>query len=140
MSAISEILSQYWWAVLIVIAIIVLLVSRKLGQTFGGGAVEIDVDRVVELLEQESVLLIDLAEQRTYQKGHIAGSVNMPGITFVDGTAEVNDVSQPIILVPMKGLIPMPVLQYLDSLGAQEVYIFKGGMPAWEAAGKPVEK
>ena len=77
MSAISEILSQYWWAVLIVIAIIVLLVSRKLGQTFGGGAVEIDVDRVVELLDQESVLLIDLAEQRTYQKGHIAGSVNM---------------------------------------------------------------
>tara|TARA_R110002111_G_scaffold7216_6_gene29251 strand:- start:80 stop:499 length:420 start_codon:yes stop_codon:yes gene_type:complete len=138
MDSFSELITHYWWLALLIVAFPLFVFAKKLGKDFGGEVVEIKVDQVVELLEQQA-LLIDLAEKRTYEKGYIAGSVNMPGITFIDGTATIDAVSKPIILIPMKGLIPMPVVQYLQSVGANKIYVFRGGIKEWQAAGFSIE-
>jgi len=132
-----ELVAQYWWVGLIAVVVIVLL-SKKAGKSFGGETEEIDAKRAAELIEQEQALLIDLAEKTTFEKGHISCAINMPGITFINGTAELSDTSKPVILVPMKGLIPMPVVQYMDSVGVPKTYIFKGGLEAWKAADLPL--
>lgn len=137
MENISGLMTQYWW--LLVVGIVLFIVAKKLGKAFGGDAVEITVEQVVELIASKQALLIDLAEKRTYEKGYIPGSVNMPGIMFIDGSAHLEDTSRPVILVPMKGLIPMPVVQYMNSVGVTELYIFKGGLKEWQAAGHPIE-
>jgi 3-mercaptopyruvate sulfurtransferase SseA len=62
----------------------------------------------------------------------------MPGITFINGTANVDNITMPVIIIPMKGLTPMPVLQYLDSAGVPMIYILKGGINEWKEAGLPV--
>ena len=83
--------------------------------------------------------MIDLAEKTTFEKGHIPGAVNMPGITFIDGSVgELDDKTKPVILIPMKGLIPMPVIEYLNNAGVTEVYIFKGGLKEWKDTGLPL--
>jgi rhodanese-related sulfurtransferase len=132
----SALVAQYWWVGLILIGVLVLL-FKKAGKAFGGETVEIDAQQAADLIEQQQALLIDLAEKTTFDKGHITGAVNMPGITFIDGSAELTETSKPVILVPMKGLIPMPVVQYMDSVGVPKVYIFKGGLKEWQAAGLP---
>ena len=132
-----ELVPQYWWIGLIAIVVIVLL-SKKTSKAFGGETEEIDAKRAAELIEQEQALLIDLAEKTTFDKGHISCAVNMPGISFINGTAELSVTSKPVILVPMKGLIPMPVVQYMESVGVQKTYIFKGGLEAWKEAGLPL--
>ena len=129
-----ELVPQYWWIGLIAIVVIVLL-SKKTSKAFGGETEEIDAKRAAELIEQEQALLIDLAEKTTFDKGHISCAVNMPGISFINWTAELSVTSKPVILVPMKGLIPMPVVQYMDSVGVPKTYIFKGGLEAWKEAG-----
>jgi rhodanese-related sulfurtransferase len=137
MENVSALVAQYWWLGLIVVAVIVLL-SKKTSKAFGGETEEIDAQRAAELIEQEQALLIDLAEKTTFEKGHIPCAVNMPGISFINGTAELADTTKPVILVPMKGLIPMPVVQYMDSVGVPKTYIFKGGLAAWQEAGLPL--
>jgi rhodanese-related sulfurtransferase len=132
-----ELVAQYWWVGLIAIVVIVLL-SKKAGKAFGGETVEIDAQQAADLIEQDQALLIDLAEKTTFEKGHISCAINMPGISFINGTAELDDTSKPVILVPMKGLIPMPVVQYMDSVGVPKTYIFKGGLEAWKEAGLPL--
>ena len=94
-----ELVPQYWWIGLIAIVVIVLL-SKKTSKAFGGETEEIDAKRAAELIEQEQALLIDLAEKTTFDKGHISCAVNMPGISFINGTAELSVTSKPVILVP----------------------------------------
>lgn len=137
MENVSALIAQYWWIGLITLVIIVFL-SKKAGKAFGGETVEIDAQQAADLMEQEQALLIDLAEKTTFEKGHITCAINMPGITFINGTAELPDATKPVILLPMKGLIPMPVVQYMDSVGVPKTYIFKGGLQAWKDAGLPL--
>ena len=137
MDGVIALASSYWWAVLIVVVIVGIFVVKQLSRNFGGETVEVTAQQAAEIIEQQNGLLIDLAEQRTYDKGHIPGSINMPGVTFVDGSATLSDTTRPVVLVPMKGLIPMPVIEYMNAQGVPQIYILKGGLAAWQEAGLP---
>ena len=135
----TDLAANYWWLGLILVGLVVLLSYKKLDKAFGGEAVEIKAEQVVELIKQQQAVLIDLAEKTTFEKGHIPGAVNMPGITFIDGSVtELEDATKPVILIPMKGLVPMPVVEYLNAAKVAEVYIFKGGLKEWQQAGLPL--
>jgi rhodanese-related sulfurtransferase len=139
MENLVEFVVNYWWIGLLAFGLIILLFAKRLGNTFGGGVIEIKAAQAVELIEQQQAILIDLAEKTTFEKGHIPGALSMPGVTFIDGTVmPLKDNSKPIILIPMKGLIPMPVIQHLESEGVPVIYILKGGLNAWKQAGFPL--
>ncbi len=138
MSSFLELITNYWWAGLILVSLIIFFSVKKLNKFYGGEAVEIKAEQAFELIEQQQAVLIDLAAKVAFERSHIPGAVNMPGITFIDATAKLEDVSKPVILLPMKGLFPMPVVQFLYSAGVTKVYLFKGGLTEWEAAGLPL--
>ena len=139
MEIISQLLINFWWLGLLLLGFVLFLYLKKLAKTFGGDAIEIKADQVAKLVEEDQATMIDLAEKTTFEKGHIPGAVNMPGITFIDGSVgELDDKTKPVILIPMKGLIPMPVIEYLNDAGVAEVYIFKGGLKEWKDSGLPL--
>ena len=139
MENISQLLINFWWLGLLLLGFVLFLYLKKLAKTFGGDAIEIKADQVAKLVEEDQATMIDLAEKTTFEKGHIPGAVNMPGITFIDGSVgELADKTKPVILIPMKGLIPMPVIEYLNDAGVAEVYIFKGGLKEWKDSGLPL--
>ena len=139
MENISQLLINFWWLGLLLLGFVLFLYLKKLAKTFGGDAIEIKADQVAKLVEEDQATMIDLAEKTTFEKGHIPGAVNMPGINFIDGSVgELDDKTKPVILIPMKGLIPMPVIEYLNDAGVAEVYIFKGGLKEWKDSGLPL--
>lgn len=130
-----ELTTNYWWAGLALIALIILISAKSLSKFFGGDAVEITAEEALVLIEQEQAMLIDLAEKKVFEKCHIVGAINMPGITFINATAKLEDTTKPIVLLPMKGLFPMPVVQFLYSAGVPKLYLLKGGLKVWKKAG-----
>ncbi len=138
MESFFELVVNNWWVGLVLIAIIIFLFVKKLSTFFGGKAVEIKAEQAFELIQHQQAILIDLAEQAIFEKGHIPGAISMPGITFINGTAKLVDISKPVILLPMKGLFPMPVIQFLYAEGITKLYLFKGGLDEWKEAGLSV--
>lgn len=130
-----ELTNHYWWVGVILLTLIFLISAKRLSKFFGGDAVEITVAEAIVLIEQEQATLIDLAEEKVFEKCHILGATNMPGITFINATAKLEDTSKPIILLPMKGLFPMPVVQFLYSAGVPKLYLLKGTVSDWKKAG-----
>lgn len=134
----AEIVANYWWLILIALVPFLGAYFKKINSSFGGEMVEISVQEAAELLEKKQAVVIDIAEKRTFDKRHIPESVSLPGIMFIDGSIDVTSFPEPVILVPMKGLIPMPVVDHLQQYGAPKIYKLKGGVEAWRDAGLPV--
>ena len=132
MQSFLELIAHYWLEGLVLVGVIVFFAIKKLSKFFGGEAIEVTAKQAIELIEQQEAILIDLAEKTVFEKGHILGAVSMPGITFINGSARLEDVSKPIILLPMKGLFPMPVVQFIYSVGVTKLYLFKGNLNEWE--------
>lgn len=135
MEAFFELTNQYWWVGVILVTLILLISAKRLSKFFGSEAVEITLEEAIVLIEQEQATLIDLAEKKVFEKSHIVGATNMPGITFINATAKLEDTSKPIILLPMKGLFPMPVVQFLYKAGVPKLYLLKGTVNDWKKAG-----
>ena len=134
----SELVVNYWWLGVILFGLVIFIAVKILGNAFGGGIIDITAAQAVELIEQQQAIMIDLAEKTTFEKGHIPGAVNMPGVTFFNGSVTtLEDNSKPVILIPMKGLIPIPVVQHLESEGVPKIYILRGGLNEWKEAGLP---
>lgn len=138
MENLTDLITHYWWGIVLVAAALALLFGRKVNTSFGGDIIEINATQAAELLEQKQAVVIDISEKRTFDKRHIPESTSLPGITFIDGSIDVADFPHPIILVPMKGIIPMPVVDHLLNHGAPKIYKLKGGVEAWRDAGFPV--
>lgn len=133
----AELIANYWWVALIIVALIAMNYKR-IGSSFGGDIIEITPQEAAELIEQKQAVVIDIAEKRAFDRRHIPEATSLPGIMFIDGTIDVTDFPEPVILVPMKGLIPMPVVHHLQQHGAPKIYKLKGGTEAWRDAGYPV--
>lgn len=140
MDGFSELVAHYWWLALVLISLLIFVSAKKMSKFFGGDAVEVNAAQVIDLIQHQQAILIDLAEKSVFEKHHVLGAVSMPGITFINGTAKLEDTSKPIILLPMKGLFPMPVVQFLYSEGVTKLYLFKGGVSEWKAAGLAVSE
>lgn len=135
MEAFLELTSHYWWVGVLLVILISLISAVKLSKFFGGEAVELTLEEAMVLIEQKQATLIDLAEKKVFEKCHIIGATNMPGITFINATAKLEDTSKPVILLPMKGLFPMPVMQFLYKAGVPKLYLLKGTVNDWKKAG-----
>jgi len=130
--------TNYWWLGIILLTLIVLVSAKKLSEFFGSKTIKVNAKQAFELIIERQAILIDLAEKQVYEKSHIPCAISMPGISFIDGTAKLEDTSKPVILLPMKGLFPMPVVQFIYSEGVEELYLFKGGLHEWKEAELPM--
>ena len=91
----TEIVINYWWLGLIIIGLIVLLFAKNINHAFGGAVVEIKAEEAAQLLADKKAVILDIQEKGTFEKEHIPDTVNIPGISFVDGTVSIEDASMP---------------------------------------------
>ena len=99
----------------------------------GSGNDEVDVDRVIELLDTGAALL-DVREPYEWDAGHAPQACHVPmGLLSLDGLPA----GRPVLVVCHLGVRSAAVVEALRRAGVEAVNV-SGGMAAWAAAGLPV--
>ncbi len=86
-------------------------------------------------------LLLDVREADDYKEFHIPNSMNMPYGRLSLRLAELEPYkNKPIMLIDHTGQRAPRALEQLQKAGFTQVFVVKGGMVEWKAAGLPIEK
>ncbi len=88
------------------------------------------------LNSSEKFTLVDIREADTYQRGHIAGAVNLPFSSFEVKYQQLKP-DDKIVLVCYSGSTSQQAAQFLLEKGYKKVSSVAGGMEAWQG---PVTK
>jgi len=112
------------------------LVSRLLRPGSEVGALE-----VVQLINRRDAVVIDMRESAEYAAGHIANARHIPPAQFADHLKTLEKFkSRPIIVSCRSGSRAASAIDVLRKNGFNEVFMLRGGIPAWQQAGMPLEK
>jgi phage shock protein E len=110
-------------------------------ETKSDGATHVDVTGAEKLIKDDRALILDVRSADEFKSGHIAGAKN---IDFTENDFEQKaselDKSRPWLVHCGSGRRSTASLEVLQKLGFKQLYHLDGGMKAWQAAGKPVEK
>ena len=80
---------------------------------------------------------LDVREPGEYQRGHVAGAVNIPQAELVSRLDELPR-EQPILIICQTGSRSRRAAQFLMQIGFTDVANVLGGSSAWRRAGKPL--
>jgi rhodanese-related sulfurtransferase len=111
------------------------------GDKASDGATHVDASAAEKLVKEGKVTVLDVRTINEYKQGHIAGAKNID-VTENDFESKVSelDKSKPYLVHCASGHRSTNSLETFKKLGFKSIYHLDGGMKAWEAAGKPVEK
>jgi phage shock protein E len=105
------------------------------------GVTHVDPDGADKLIKEGKVTVLDVRSADEHKGGHIAGAKN---IDFTENDFEKKaselDKSASYLVHCGSGRRSTASLEVLQKLGFKQLYHLDGGMKAWEASGKPVEK
>ncbi|MGY6557738.1 MAG: rhodanese-like domain-containing protein [Nitritalea sp.] len=89
----------------------------------------------------EDIILLDVRTEREIREGYIAGAAFADVLedSFEEKVAKL-DRTKKFYVYCRSANRSQPATELLAKLGIAEIYELKGGMIAWEKAGKPVEK
>lgn len=92
---------------------------------------EISTSDAAQLLLNQDTIVIDIRDEVSFNKGHIAGSIHMDNVRF---PLFVQDTSKDktIIVVCYHGNSSLGIVQYLSIQGFTDVYSLTGGYEEWE--------
>jgi len=99
-------------------------------------------DAFEALLKRDTTIqLVDVRTPDEFQSGYLAGAqnLNIQNADFVQKISQM-DKSRPVLVYCAVGGRSVKAASQFSGLGFLNVYDLKGGMTAWKAAGKPVEK
>ncbi len=86
-------------------------------------------------------LLLDIREVEDYLEFSIPNSMNIPYGRLASRLAELEPYkARPIMVIDHGGLRSPRALEQLQKAGYAQVFVVKGGIAEWQAAGLPVEK
>jgi len=104
--------------------------------------IEVGVSEASQLIAQGDVLLLDVRTPREVNQGYIEGARNIDVTSRDDFKAGVDqlDKSEPVMVYCKVGGRSHQAAVYLVENGFTRVYDMKGGILAWEKAGKPLKK
>ena len=105
------------------------------------GAVHVDANGAEKLIKEGKVTIIDVRTPDEYRTGHISGA-KVVDFTENDFETEIGklDRSKSYLVHCASGNRSGKALATFKKLGFAQVYHLDGGMRAWEAASKPVER
>lgn len=101
----------------------------------------ITTDELKKKLDNDEVILIDVLSEKSYEKSHISGAVNIP-VKVVGFRAKEKYDKDDHIVVYCSGpdcQASNTAAEKLESLGFSNVYHYKGGKKEWEESGYPME-
>jgi len=86
-------------------------------------------------------LLLDIREADDYKEFHIPNSTNIPLGRLTLRLAELEPYKgKTVMVIDHSGLRSPRAMEQLQKAGFPQVFIVKGGMVEWQAAGLPIEK
>lgn len=100
---------------------------------------EVDVRQTADALTTGAAQIVDVREPAEWADGHIPGAIHMP-LGDMARRAATLDPSRPVITVCRSGKRSLVALAPLRDAGITDARSLAGGMNAWRAAGKPVER
>ncbi len=91
--------------------------------------------------QAQGLLLLDVREADDYKEFHIPNSTNIPYGRLSLRLAELESYKgKPIMVIDHTEQRAPRALEQLQKAGFSQVFVVKGGMVEWKAAGLPIEK
>ena len=104
------------------------------------GVEKIDVERFDALRVEPGQIVLDVRSPAEYADGHVPGAINVPmGKTFEQAIASY-DKSKPYLVYCHSGKRSFLATKRMSELGFTQLLNFRGGIAAWEDAGRPMVK
>lgn len=102
---------------------------------------DIDVNKFEEMIRQPNTVILDVRTPEEYAAGHLkdAKLINVRAPDFAMQIAKL-DKSKTYLVHCRSGVRSVTACNALGELGIPNLYNMLGGINAWTAAGKPVEK
>ena len=98
-------------------------------------------DQVAELLGAASIRLLDVRTPGEFESVHIRGSYNVPLDNLGEHAAEIRShVEEPVVLVCQSGNRARKAEEALRGAGMPQLHVLDGGVSAWIASGRGVER
>lgn len=101
----------------------------------------VDVAEAEKLIADKKVVILDVRTPAEFAAGHLAGATN---IDFKDKDFQAKlgqlDKNQPYLVHCGAGGRSAKACEAMSGFDFKSVYDLKGGLKAWESAGKPVVK
>lgn len=110
----------------------------------GAGVVVIEpamLERRIAESAQRNAYVFDVRPLDGYESGHVPGAIALPGGQAVQRADDFVAVpSAPISFVDDGDARALLTAYWYRRMGFPDVSVLAGGMPAWQAAGKPIER
>ena len=102
----------------------------------------VELHEVEALLRQkEAVKILDVRTPAEYETVHIPGSYNVPLDQLPEHHIEIgNKLQAPVILVCRSGARAEQAAKLFEETNLTHFHVLRGGISAWEQAGKPVKR
>jgi thiosulfate sulfurtransferase len=91
---------------------------------------EISAHKVQEMVEEDSVNVVDIRDSGSYSSGHIPNAVSLND-SNVKEFIESADKEKPLVVCCYHGISSRGAAAYLSENGFKEVYSMTGGFEAW---------
>lgn len=94
-----------------------------------------------KIKELKNPILIDVRTQDEYEQGHLANAkvIDINSSDFETRVSKL-DKSQPVFVYCKAGSRSNKAANILSGLGFKEIYDLSGGITAWRAENKPIDK
>lgn len=136
----GEFLINNWALVLIFLASGAMLVAPDL-LGFAGGAGELGTLEATRLMNQGSMLVLDVRDAQDFASGHLPRARHIPLADLASRIAEIEKYREkPVLVTCLKGQRSSGAAKLLRRAGFKSVFHLKGGLSAWQQASLPVEK
>ncbi|MGI6455213.1 MAG: rhodanese-like domain-containing protein [bacterium] len=105
----------------------------------------LSTEDVNQMLNAGEAIFIDARDPNEYAVGHIPGALNLPANSFAETYAEIGDALPrdfPLVIYCQGGACDQSheVLEQLEQLDFQMLFLYQEGWNAWSEAGLPVEQ
>lgn len=130
------------WAVVAVALVGVVFLLTRPTSDAGKGVVDVDSDKVQQLVDSGDARIIDVRTAGEYEAGHLKNAENVP-VDQLAGAAQTWDRAEPLLVYCATGSRSSSAVQQLESMDFETVYHFPQGLVAWQGdldtgAGQPV--
>jgi rhodanese-related sulfurtransferase len=102
---------------------------------------DVEVEQFEKMWKEKQGIVLDVRTKKEFEEGHIPGAVNLDinALDFEKRIGEL-DKGKTYLVHCASGVRSVRACDRMGRLEFKELYNLKGGMRAWQKAGKPVEK
>jgi rhodanese-related sulfurtransferase len=107
----------------------------------GRDVMALSAEEAGAILDQATVLFLDVREARDFAQGRVRGALSFPTSDFEAAYAELRDFLSPdlrLVVYGDKTLFALRAAEFLEARGLHPE-VMEGGWAAWKKAGLPVE-